>query len=109
MYRRISSILFPIVLAFFIGTAIWGFGQHRTKNTVQIKAENQYQRAFHDLAFHMDQLHSQLGSTLVASASSQAMHQKSLLNVWRLTSQAQNEINELPLTNLPLNQTESFF
>lgn len=78
------------------------------KNAILIKAENQYQRAFHDLSFHMDKLHSEIGNTLAVHATSQGMHRKGLMNVWRLTSEAQNEINQLPLTMLPFNETEEF-
>lgn len=31
-----------------------------------------------------------------------------MINVWRITSQAQNEISQLPLTLLPFNKTEDF-
>jgi len=73
-----------------------------------IKAENQYQRAFHDLSYHMERLHGELGNTLAVHAASDGMHRKGLVNVWRLTSEAQNEINQLPLALLPFSQTEEF-
>jgi spore germination protein len=108
VYRRLSAVLFPVVAIALIGAVYWGYQEHQEKNSILIKAENQYQRAFHDLSYHVDQLHEQLGNTLAVNSTSQAYHRKGLINVWRITSQAQSEINQLPLTLLPFNQTEEF-
>lgn len=108
MYKRLSAIMFPLVLIALIGSVIWGYRENQEKNAVLIKAENQYQRAFHDLSYHVDQLHSQLGNALVANSTSQDFHKRCLINVWRVTSEAQNEINQLPLTLMPFNKTEEF-
>ncbi len=108
MYARLSSIMFPIATILFIGAIVWGYQEHQEKNSVLIKAENQYQRAFHDLSHHMGRLHDELGQTLAVSAASHGMQRKGLVNVWRLTSQAQNEINQLPLALLPFNKAEQF-
>lgn len=108
MYKRLSSVMFPIFAVLLIGAIVWGYQENQEKNAILIKAENQYQRAFHDLSFHMDKLHSEIGNTLAVHSSSQGMHRKGLMNVWRLTSEAQNEINQLPLGMLPFNETEEF-
>ncbi|GIP32366.1 germination protein YpeB [Paenibacillus sp. J2TS4] len=108
MYKRLSAVMFPILLVALIGTGVWGYQENREKNTVLIKAENQYQRAFHDLSTHMDKLHMELGNTLAVNSSSHDMYRKGLINVWRITSQAQNEISQLPLTLLPFNKTADF-
>ncbi|MWC28440.1 germination protein YpeB [Paenibacillus sp. MMS18-CY102] len=108
MYRRLSAVMFPILALLCIGSFYWGYQEHQEKNSILIKAENQYQRAFHDLSYHVDQVHRQLGNTLAVNSKSQAYHRKGLVNVWRLTSEAQNEVNQLPLTLLPFNTTEEF-
>ncbi|GIP20135.1 germination protein YpeB [Paenibacillus sp. J22TS3] len=108
MYRRISAVLFPISALLLIGALIWGYQENQEKNSILIKAENQYQRAFHDLSYHVDRLHGEIGNTLAVHSASAPMHRKGLMNVWRLTSQAQNEINQLPLTLLHFNKTEDF-
>ncbi|WP_426453532.1 germination protein YpeB [Paenibacillus sp. S-38] len=108
MYKRLSMVMFPILLMALVGTGIWGYMEHQEKNSVLIKAENQYQRAFHDLSFHVDKLHTELGNTLAVNSTSQDAYKKGLINVWRITSQAQNEISQLPLTLLPFNKTEEF-
>ncbi|MUG64979.1 MULTISPECIES: germination protein YpeB [Paenibacillus] len=108
MYKRLSAVLFPVATVLLIGALVWGYQENKEKNAVLINAENQYQRAFHDLSFHLDKLHAELGNTLAVSSKSQGMHRKGLMNVWRITSEAQNEINQLPLTLLPFNKTEEF-
>ncbi|MCM3171431.1 germination protein YpeB [Paenibacillus sp. MER 99-2] len=108
MYKRLSSVMFPIVAVLLIGALVWGYQENQEKNAILIKAENQYQRAFHDLSFHMDKLHSEIGNTLAVHTSSLGMHRKGLMNVWRLTSEAQNEISQLPLTMLPFHETDDF-
>lgn len=108
MYRRLSAVLFPVMSLLFIGSIYWGYQEHQEKNSILIKAENQYQRAFHDLSYHVDQLHRELGNTLAVHSASQGFQRKGLVNTWRLTSEAQNEINQLPLALLPFSKTEEF-
>ncbi|AET61426.1 germination protein YpeB [Paenibacillus terrae] len=113
MYRRLSTVMFPIVTLIMIGAFVWGYRESQMRKEVSlqaksmsIKAENQYQRAFHDLSFHMDQLHSQLGNAVAVHNTSHAMHRKCLMNVWRITSEAQNEVNQLPLNVMPFNHAK---
>jgi len=108
MYKRLSAILFPVATILLIGALVWGYQENQEKNAILIKAENQYQRAFHDLSYHVDKLHRELGNTLAVHTASTGSHRKGLVNVWRITSEAQNEINQLPLTLLPFNKTEEF-
>ncbi|MDQ0889170.1 spore germination protein [Paenibacillus sp. V4I9] len=108
MYKRLSIVMFPFLLIALIGASVWGYLEHQEKNSILIKAENQYQRAFHDLSFHVDKLHTELGNTLAVNATSEPSYRKGLVNVWRLTSQAQSDITQLPLTLLPFNKTEDF-
>ncbi|KGE17844.1 germination protein YpeB [Paenibacillus wynnii] len=108
MYKRLSAIMFPLTTLLLIGALVWGYQENQEKNSILIKAENQYQRAFHDLSYHVERLHGELGNTLAVNSASTGMHRKGLVNVWRLTSEAQNEINQLPLTLLPFSQTEEF-
>lgn len=108
MYKRLSAIMFPAALVLLIGSVYWGYQEHQEKNSILIKAENQYQRAFHELTYHVDKLHQQLGNTLAVNSTSQGYHRKGLVNAWRLSSQAQNEISQLPLSYLPFTDAEDF-
>jgi spore germination protein len=100
----IRGILIGILTVAVIGSGYWGYKEHQEKNAVLIQAENNYQRAFHDLTYRVDQLHDRIGATL-AMNSKQSLS-PALADVWRITSEAQSDVGQLPLTLLPFNKTE---
>ncbi|PTM58657.1 germination protein YpeB [Desmospora activa] len=106
MYRRIAAVLFPVALVAIIGLGFWGYQENQDKNSLLIKSENQYQRAFHDLNFHMDKLQDELGKALALNTRRQLS--TCMTNVWRLSYSAQNDIGQLPLTLIPFDKTEDF-
>ncbi|MFC4078114.1 germination protein YpeB [Salinithrix halophila] len=106
MYRRIAAVLFPIALIAAIGFGVWGYQENQDKNSLLIKAENQYQRAFHDLNFHVDKLQDELGKSLALNTRKQLS--TCMTNVWRLSFAAQNDLSQLPLSLMPFDKTESF-
>ncbi|CAM3570984.1 germination protein YpeB [Marinicrinis lubricantis] len=108
MYKRLSAIMFPITAILLIGAVYWGYQENQEKNSILIKAENSYQRAFHNLSYHLDQLHNELGNTLAISTNSKDYQRRQLVNVWRITSEAQSEISQLPLSLLTFHETEKF-
>lgn len=108
VYSRWSAVLFPVVFLALIFSLQWGGQQAEQKDKITIKAENQYQRAFHDLVYHLEQIQTQLGNGLAVNAKSGSFHRENLITISRLTSDAQNEINQLPLVMLPFQQTEQF-
>ncbi|WP_070121160.1 germination protein YpeB [Bacillus marinisedimentorum] len=103
MFRTIT-IIFVTVAA--IGIGYWGYEEHQEKNAILIQAENGYQRAFHDLAYQIDLLHDKIGTTLAMNSRQQLS--PSLAEVWRITSEAHNDVGQLPLALLPFNKTEEF-
>jgi spore germination protein len=108
MYRKISAVLFPVLAIVLMGVAFWGYQVSEDREVVLNKAENQYQRAFHNFAYHVDELHTELGNSLAVNQQSQPFQRKCLLNVWRITSEAQNEISQLPIGLIPFNKAEEF-
>src|SRR5699024_8296142 len=88
------------------GTAFWGYQEHQEKNAVLIQAENTYQRSFHDLSYHMDLLHDKIGTSLAMDSDERLSPQ--MVEIWRLTSEAQSDVGQLPLSLLPFNKTEEF-
>lgn len=108
MYRRLSSILFPLMTILFIGALYWGYQEHQEKNAVLLKAENGYQRAFGDLTYYVHQLNDQLGNTLAVNSKSLDYHRKGLVNVWRITSEAQHAVSQLPVSYIPFANAENF-
>lgn len=102
----IRGIIITVLTLGVIGTGAWGYQEHREKNAILMNAENNYQRAFHDLAYQMDTLHDKIGTTLAMN--SRKSLSPALADVWRLTSEAHNNVGQLPLTLLPFNKTEEF-
>jgi len=99
--------ILPAVLAVaLIGTGFWGYQNNKEKQAVMIQAENNYQRAFHELSYHMDLLHEKIGTSLAMNSRKSISPQ--MLDIWRLTSQAQGNVGQLPLSLLPFNKTEEF-
>lgn len=96
----------PVLAVGLVGAGLWGYQENHEKNSILIKAENQYQRAFHDLNSHLDKLQEELGKTIAVNSRYQLT--PSLANVWRLAYSSQNDVGQLPLTLMPFNKTEEF-
>jgi spore germination protein len=88
------------------GTAFWGYQEHEEKNAILVQAENNYQRAFHDLSYHLDLLHDKIGTSLAMNSNQSLSPQ--LVDIWRLSSEALTDVGQLPLGLLPFNKTEEF-
>ncbi|MGC5324529.1 germination protein YpeB [Brevibacillus sp. SYSU BS000544] len=106
VYGAMSRVLFPVAAIALVGAGMWGYQEHNEKNSILIKAENQYQRAFHELNYHLDKLHDELGKSIAINSRKQAT--PCLTNVWRLAYAAQSDVGQLPLTLIPFNNTEEF-
>ncbi len=102
----LRGILITVLTLGVAGTAFWGYQEHREKNAILLNAENNYQRAFHDLAYNIDLLHDKIGTTLAMN--SRKSLSPALVEVWRIASEANSDVGQLPLTLLPFNKTEEF-
>ncbi|WP_456278520.1 germination protein YpeB [Bacillus sp. AK128] len=102
----LRGIIIGVLAVAITGTAYWGYQEHIEKNAILIHAENNYQRAFHDLTYQIDLLNDKIGSTLAMNSRDQLS--PSLAEVWRITSEAHSDVGQLPLTLLPFNKTEEF-
>lgn len=102
----IRNILITLLVIGVVGTAYWGYQEHQEKNAVLLNAENNYQRAFHNLTYQMDTLHDKIGTTLAMNTRKSLS--PTLAEVWRITSEAHHSVGQLPLTLLPFNKTEEF-
>src|SRR5690625_2814795 len=102
----IRSILIGILTIGLIGVGYWGYKEHEEKNSLLIHTENDYQRSFHQLAYHMDLLHDKIGTSLAMNSADRLSPQ--FVDIWKLASNAQNDVSQLPLSLLPFNKTEEF-
>lgn len=103
MTRWITIIVLSIAL---IGVGVWGYKENQDKNAVLVQAENSYQRAFHDLTYNIDLLHDKIGSSLAMNSRERLSPQ--LAEIWKIASEANSDVGQLPLTLLPFNKTEEF-
>ncbi|MDX8364830.1 germination protein YpeB [Cytobacillus sp. IB215665] len=102
----IRGIIIGILTLGVASVSYWGYQEHREKNAILIQAENNYQRAFHDLTYQLDLLQDKIGTTLAMN--SPLSLSPALAEVWRITSEAHSDVGQLPLTLLPFNKTEEF-
>lgn len=103
MARNITIVVLAIAL---VVTGYWGYQQHQQKRAVTVQAENHYQLVFHNLVYHVGELHDRIGTTL-AMSSSQSLS-PTLAHVWRLSSVAHNEVGQLPLSVTPFHNAQVF-
>jgi spore germination protein len=107
MIRRIIHfVVMAALVVGVVGTGYWGYQEHQDKNSILIKAENSYQRAFHNLNNNISNLEDELGKSI-------AMNTRNLLapcmaNIWRLASHARSNVGQLPLMLVPFSETEAF-
>lgn len=102
----IRNTIIALLIVAVAGTGYWGYQEHKEKTAILVQAENTYQRAFHDLNYQVDLLHDKIGTTLAMN--SRTSLSPALTDVWRITSEAQNDVGQLPLTLIPFNKTEEF-
>lgn len=103
MNRNLAIVLLSFLV---VGVGLWGYQEHREKNELLIQSENQYQNAFHALAYNMDILHDKLGATLAMNSKTQLS--PALTEVWSLSSKARGTVGQLPLSIIPFHETEQF-
>ena len=102
----IRNILIGILTIGLVATGVWGYQEHKEKNALLIQAENHYQRAFHDLTYYIDRLHDEIGTTLAMN--SRESLSPAVIDVWRLASEAQTAVGQLPLSLMVFDRTEEF-
>lgn len=102
----VRNLLIAALVVAVVGTGYWGYREHQEKNAILIQAENNYQRAFHDLANQIDLLHDKLGATLAMN--SHASLSPALAEIWKIASEAHSDVGQLPLSLLPFNKTQEF-
>ncbi|WP_174613618.1 germination protein YpeB [Virgibacillus ihumii] len=102
----IRWILIGVLTVGIAAVGFWGYQEHQEKNAILVQAENDYQRAFHELTYHLDLMNDKIGTALAMDSKTSLSPQ--LVEIWRLTSQATADVGQLPLVLMPFNKTEEF-
>ncbi len=95
------ALTIVVVAASFIGLR-----EYSLKKEAELRAENQYQRAFQEVVYHVDSLAAELGKAAVSSSLLQT--QKALADAWRHTESARSGLGQLPVSAIELSTTEDF-
>jgi len=103
MFRTIFIVSLSVA---DIRITYWGYKEREEKNALLIHAENNYQRAFHELSYNMDMLHDNIGTSLAMNSKDRLSPQ--FVDLWRISSEALANVSQLPLHLLPFHQTEQF-
>ncbi len=104
MYKKISAYTLPILVLLLFAITAWGFQVRDEKQSILIKAENQYQRSFHELNANVKELNLEISN--VEMINQPQSQRETLANVWRVANLAQNNISQLPLAFLPFQETQ---
>ncbi|MCW2279154.1 germination protein YpeB [Heliophilum fasciatum] len=94
-----------LVLSLLASGAI-GYRHYQENRAYQMKAENQYQRAFLDLSNHVENMELDMSKLIVSNSPGQSITR--LNEVSRQATQASVELGQLPLASLLLSRTNSF-
>ncbi len=89
-----------------VGSMFWGYKEHQEKEKIALQAENQYQRAYNELSYNIDLLHDKIGTTLAMNSRSSLS--PALVEVWKIATESQADVGQLPLTLLPFHNTQQF-
>lgn len=106
---RITHGLRWLALALVLALAVsiwWGVSQLRLHRNFAVRLENNYQRAFHELVWHIQTVENELAKLSVAGTAEQEMEK--LATVWRQLYAAQEKVGYLPLGLVPLESTEAY-
>lgn len=107
MHYGRKTIIATVAVAVLLGVSIWwGYGQFRLNRTYTIRLENNYQRAFHELVWHMQTVENELAKLSVASSAPQCIEK--LSTTWRQIYAAGEKVGQLPLGLVELDDTESY-
>jgi len=80
--------------------------EHRLRREIELRTENQYQRAFQEVVYHLDGLEQELAKALAAGSTTQTA--KAFADAWRHSESARSAIGQLPIATVPLSATEDF-
>lgn len=98
--------LVPVLVVALVLTGIWGFLQMRARQSWELQAENDFQRAFHELTYHVNGMENLLAKASVVNTAVQ--RNKVFSDIWRHSYSAQQNLYSLPLTDADLTSTRNF-
>lgn len=103
---RINSLIYIIlaVIAFFM--SIWGIYEYNEKKKLKTELENQYSRAFYEMADYVDDIETELRKGMLVKSPA---HLASISGkIYMLSNSAKSCLGQLPISEIELDNTEKF-
>lgn len=94
------------LIAALVILGLVGAREYSLRREAELRTENQYQRAFQEVVYHVDCLAEELAKASVAG--SYPMVQKAFADAWRHTESARAGLGQLPIGTVELSTTEDF-
>ncbi len=95
-----------LLVILLIASAVFGFAQWSARRRLEVAVGNQYFNSFFDLLGNVDNVRVALSKSLVSG--SPRLRVGALSDVWREASNAQANLNSLPVTHKVLARTSAF-
>lgn len=97
----------PTVLALLLIASIaWGYNQYETGKNLSITLDNHYQRLFHDVKRHVEDVQVGLSKALVASSKERNIQLFS--QIMNDANFAQDKLGQMPISHSDVSHTEKF-
>ena len=105
MIKKWTAILGIAAIA-ALGLGYWGYQQNQSKKMLQTALANNYQRAFYNAAYHVQNTEVLLGKSLVSAGA--ANNQRLFDQIWTESNQAMDNLTQLPAGDEALGRTVKF-
>ena len=104
--RNIHLWLYIGLTGGLIAALIWGFTASKRANALEISNENQYNRAFHELAGYVEDIDTLLSKAQLTKSPAQLAKLSS--DIFRQSAEAKSCLGQLPTTEVQLDNTSKF-
>ncbi|MEA4882628.1 MAG: germination protein YpeB [Clostridia bacterium] len=104
--RSANNWPYALLVLITVVSLTYGFAQMKAKQRLEVAVENQYFHAFYDLLGNVDNVRTAIAKSLAAG--SPRLRVGALSDVWREASNAQANLNSLPVSQSILVRTSAF-
>ncbi len=105
--RRLSDRkMYSIVVVVIASVAIWGIYQYKHAANLRQELDNQYNRAFYDMAGYVNNVEVLLIKSLISSTPNKTA--ATMQEAWRQANMAQTNLGQLPVSQQVLANTSKF-
>ena len=103
---NIHTWIYPILAGALAVSLIWAGMATKSANALEISNENNYNRAFHEMVGHVDQVNNLLSKAQLANGGAQMA--KIAGDIFRESTDAKACLGQLPISQVQLDNTSKF-